>query len=272
MALPPSAPHSERVDPAGQLAARLDQVQRQFEQARQGMDDSHRLASLGAIAAILAHEYNNILTPIISYAQMALDRPNDPSTLIKAVRKSLQGCQRAGAISTSLLGFARLSGDHPTAALRHVVEQACQCLDPERRDSRIELLVDVPDVVVAIAPDSLEQVIQNLIVNARQAMYPGGGQLRIIGRADCSQIHLEVADTGPGIPGEIRDRIFEPFVSRRHGEACDLPKDQRTGLGLWICQQLIESAGGSIQTDRQAAKGARFLLALPSGQKAATEG
>lgn len=271
------------------LLAHFTELEQQLQQVREGLTHSHRLATLGTIATIIAHEFNNILTPMVSYAQLALAAPDDRELMKKAVEKGLAGSQRAAAISASLLGFAREADQQHVAALPKTIDEAVHCLAREPRKDGIDLVVDVPDVLVAISPLNLEQVLVNLLLNAKQAMRRTGGQVRISAQVQGNLVQLQVADSGPGIPMEIRDRLFEPFVTRRlddgaaevnpAGKAATTPGaaaarpgssstggpggGKGTGLGLCICRDLIRSAGGAIRFDSEPGQGTIFHITLP---------
>ena len=119
---------------------------------REGLTHSHRLSTLGTIASIIAHEYNNILTPIISYGQMAMARPQDKELMMTAVQKAVSGAERAATISSSLLGFAREADQEHAALLPTVIQDTISCLGRDPRKDGIDLEIDVPDVQVAIMP------------------------------------------------------------------------------------------------------------------------
>lgn len=278
-------------DPAT-LLAELEKTQRRLEEVQQGLVRSHRLATLGTLASVIAHEYNNILTPVISYAQLALARPDDHALLVKAVERALQGAERASQISTSMLGFSRDAEGASDAYLPEVVEESLQCLARHPKKDGIELELDVPETRVAMPALSLQQVLINLILNARKAMRRRGGCLRIVGRAGGAWVRLTVADTGPGIPDSVKSRLFEAFVTVPIDDTCppdagdstdadaDGPhrleatkgsanreprREQQggTGLGLSICKQLVEDAGGTIRVESEPGQGASFHLDLP---------
>lgn len=257
-------PQPEQLAKVEELLAHFEQLEAQFQQVREGLTHSHRLATLGTIASIIAHEYNNILTPIISYCQLALAQPSDPELMRKAVEKALTGSERAAHISTSLLGFARETDEQQHAAkLGATIDEAVACMGRDPKKDGIELTIDVPDVQVAISPSDLQQVMVNLIFNARKALRRKGGKLTITGRVEGSLVYLDVADTGPGIPPQILDRLFEPFVTHRTDPPDQPGEPKGTGLGLCICRDLIRNAGGSITVDTAPGKGATFHITLP---------
>lgn len=263
MSLSPQTPHPDQMIQVEQLLAHFEQLESQFQQVREGLTHSHRLATLGTIASIIAHEYNNILTPIVSYGQMALANPDDQALMKKAVEKSLSGAERAAQITSSLLGFAREADQEHAAVLRTTIQEAISCLARDPRKDGIELTIDVPNVQVAMSPLNLQQVLLNLILNAIQAMRHMGGCLSITASVKGTLVYLEVADTGPGIPELIRDRLFEPFVTHRRTEPEDTGDRKGTGLGLCICRDLIRNVGGTIGFDSVPGEGSTFRMTIP---------
>lgn len=256
-------PHPDELAHVEQLLEHFEQLEAQFQQVREGLTHSHRLATLGTIASIIAHEYNNILTPIMSYAQIALADTSDTEMMKKALEKVLTGSERAAKISSSLLGFAREADEQHVARLPETIQDAIACMARDPAKDGIKLTVDVPDVLIAMTPLNLQQVLLNLVLNARKAMRRGGGQLKLIGREQGSLVLLDVADTGPGVPPEILDRLFEPFVTQRIDPSDTTTERRGTGLGLCICRELLRNAGGSIDVESIPGKGATFHLVLP---------
>ena len=255
-----------------EVLRQLDEAQHRVDDLQRGMMRSHRLATLGTLASVVAHEYNNILTPVISYAQLALGRPEDQDLLIKAVERALQGAERAARISTSMLDFARDSEGPEYASLPEAVEEALQCMAREPAKDGIELELDLPRVRVAIPALALQQVLINLMLNARKAMKRRGGRLRVAATQRGRWVRLTVSDTGPGIPESVRDRLFEAFVTEPIGEDAgpgSAQKHSGTGLGLSICKQLVEDAGGTIRVESQTGEGASFHIDLERVAEAA---
>lgn len=256
-------PRPDELAHVEQLLEHFEQLEEQFQQVREGLTHSHRLATLGTIASVIAHEYNNILTPVISYAQLALAAPDDVAGMRKALEKAIAGAERAAKISSSLLGFAREADEQHAAPLRATIDDAVSCLGRPPEKDGIELTIDVPDLLVAMSPLNLQQVILNLILNARKAMRRRGGLLRISGWLEGSLVHIEVADTGPGIPPAVIDRLFEPFVTHQIDASEQFAERKGTGLGLCICRELIRNAGGTITVRSSPDQGATFHLTLP---------
>ena len=260
----PAAPNPDDLLQVEQLLSRLGELEEQLQGVREGLIQSHRLATLGTIATIIAHEYNNILTPVVSYAQLALGNGDDASLMRKAVEKALTGAEKASQISNSLLGFAREADEQLAAPLPRTVDEAVQCLARAPAKDGYELTVDVPDVRVAMAPVNLQQVILNLLLNARRVLKGTGGRLAITGEVQGSLVRIRVSDTGPGIPPRVMERIFEPFVTEPAGDETAGPSEPKgTGLGLSICRDLVRDAGGSIEVESETGSGTTFTISLP---------
>lgn len=256
-----SSPEMEAVEG---LLAQFEKLEAELDQVRQGLIHSHRLATLGTIASVIAHESNNILTPMTSYCQLALAQPENHELAQTAIRKSLEAADRLSRISSSLLGFSRERSKENDAPLRATISEAIQCMGREPEKDRIQLTVDVPDVVVSMPALNLQQVILNLLLNARKVMARTGGQIEIHGNHDDGWLQLHVSDSGPGIPHEIADHLFEPFVTVEiEGGYTDDQLATGTGLGLSICRDLVHQAGGTIEVDPTVESGATFILRLP---------
>lgn len=262
------------------LLAQLEALERELEALRRQLDHSQRLATLGTIAGSIAHEFNNILTPVMSYAQMALASPQDQTLVGKALKKAMDGSERASKIASAMLGFVKTEDKGP-ADVAADIHQALACLARDPARDGVRLQIEAPaDIRAAISSVSLQHVLMNLAMNAIEAMKPGGGVLAIRARgcdaADCStwntQEHgsppppdgewvlIEVQDDGRGVPPEVAARAFEPFVTTSHGAE----GRQGHGLGLPICKRLVEDAGGSIQLLPGPAKGTIIRILLPA--------
>ncbi len=243
---------------------RLEQVEGQFGQVKEGLAHLQRLSTLGTLTATVVHEFNNILTPVISYAQLALAKPDDTELGRKAHKKALEGAERASQLCASLLGYVRDDESPTRACLHQVVQSAVSCLGRGLEKDGIRLEFDLPDIEVAMSPSSLEQVLVNLVLNARKAMAEKGGTLTIRAAANQSVVQLDLSDTGRGVPPEVADRLFEPFVT------CDpdssTPYEKGTGLGLSVCRDLITDAGGQISFESTPGRGTTFHLLIPQAQ------
>jgi signal transduction histidine kinase len=257
---------SVNLDDAHQLLGELERAETRLREIERGLERSHRLVTLGTLASSIAHEFNNLLTPVISYCEMALASPGDAEIAIKALQRSLDGSRRAARICESMLGFVR---EEPASTKACTVGQAiedtlaCMARSPEK--DNISLQVNVPrDCSVEIESIQLQQVLLNLVLNARQAIGRRGGRISLNARRQVGSVEIEVADTGPGIPSKVLPNIFEPFVTMR--EQSSQSGNEGTGLGLAICRELIERAGGTISIPKSDSSGTTFLIRLPSSE------
>jgi signal transduction histidine kinase len=233
-----------------------DQLRRQLLQAQ-------RLSSVGALASSVAHEFNNILTTLINYAKLGLKNP-DSKARTQALEKILKGSQRAATIINSMLGFARNSINHREMTdLAGLVEEALVLTEKDLSKHHIQVETKFHGRPQApVVAGQIEQILINLIINARQAM-PRGGRLRIEVRDNprTQMVEIKVADTGCGIPPEQLRLIFEPFYSTKepdeHGHG-------GSGLGLSVCRQIIEQHHGRIRVESLVGRGSTFTIKLPS--------
>jgi signal transduction histidine kinase len=233
------------------------------DQLRQQLLQAQKLSSVGALASSVAHEFNNILTTIINYARLALRNPGDEASRTQALEKILKGSQRAATIINSMLGFARnTSTQREMTDLVGLVEEVLILTDKDLSKHRIHVdrrLHGRPRACVV--PAQIEQVLLNLIINARQAM-PRGGHLRLEVRENgkTGLVELKVSDTGMGIPPERLRLIFEPFYTTK---VPDAEGTGGTGLGLSVCRQIVEQHQGRIRVESLVGKGSTFTIKLP---------
>jgi signal transduction histidine kinase len=250
------------------VADALAQAQRELDALREQVTESQRLATIGTISAVIAHEFNNLLTPIISYSQYALsnaegDKP-DMELIRKALARSFQSATKAGRICQSMLGLARGESSVGAVPVQTLVDEVLTVMARDPTKDGLALRIQIqPDLSVEGDPVQLEQVLLNLLINARQAMLGKGGSLTIKAAAvDDTEARIQVIDTGPGIPQNLLPRIWEPFFTTkgtaRRGEA------RGTGLGLAICKQIIEHHNGRIEAASELGKGATFSIYLPT--------
>ena len=252
------------------LLNRINEMQAQLDFLREQLTESQRLATIGTISAVIAHEFNNLLTPIVSYSHYALQSANseNPDTVLikKALTKSFQSSEKAGRICTSLLALARGESTAERVSVQKLVEETLLVLARDPQKDGIALRVQVqPDLLVNADAVQLEQVLLNLLINARQAMYgTRGGSITIRAQQDpgVAELRLQVIDTGPGIPERVLPRIFEPFFTTKG--TVKKGETKGTGLGLAICKEIIEHHGGRIEVQSEVGKGTTFNLYLPA--------
>ena len=221
---------------------------------------SEKMASIGLLAAGVAHEVNTPLTGISSYTQMLLENadPADPRTQI--LEKIERQTFRAAKIVNGLLTLSRPGtpgGERAPVDLNTVVNDVYSLLEHQFEAGRIKVRRDLaqePLLFLGIE-HQLQQVFLNLFLNARDAM-PKGGWLTVSTRVDGSSVIAEVADTGSGIPPEQLARIYDPFFTTK-------AIGRGTGLGLSISYGIVREHDGSIRCDSAVGQGTRFTLALP---------
>jgi two-component system NtrC family sensor kinase len=251
------------------LTQQLAHVQQELNGLRDQLMESQRLATIGTIAAVIAHEFNNLLTPIVSYSQFALqsatsEKP-DMELIKKALGKAFASSEKAGKICTSMLGLARGESIFGEVSVQKLIDEVLMVLARDPQKDGIALRVQVqPEIAVVGDPVQLEQVLLNLMINARQAMLGKGGSLTIKAARldDAEELRIQVIDTGPGIPEKLLPKIFQPFFTTkgtaRKGEA------KGTGLGLAICKEIIEHHKGRIEVESEVGKGTTFNIYLPA--------
>ena len=240
-------------------------------QLREQLLRAQRLSSVGTLASSVAHEFNNILTTLINYAKLGLRPETAEASRLQALEKILKGSQRAATIISSMLGFARNhSAQRELTDLAGLVEEVLILTEKDLSKHRIQVEKKFHGrPQAAIVPAQIEQVLLNLIINARQAM-PRGGHLRLEVRDNphTQMVELSVADTGVGIPADRLRLIFEPFYTTKE------PDEQGhggTGLGLSVCRQIIEQHQGRIRVESLAGKGSTFAVKLPLKVEAVLE-
>jgi len=244
-------------------------MQGQLDGLREQLTESQRLATIGTISAVIAHEFNNLLTPIVSYSQVALnsldsEKP-DMGLVRKALTKSYQSSTKAGRICASMLGLARGEASFGQVSVQTIVDETLIVLARDPQKDGIALRVQIQSgLTVEADPVQLEQVLLNLLINARHALLQGkGGSITIKAQdIENDETRIQVIDTGPGIPERLLPKIFQPFFTTkgtaRKGEA------KGTGLGLAICKEIVEHHDGRIEVQSEVGKGTTFSIYLPS--------
>jgi two-component system, NtrC family, sensor kinase len=221
--------------------------------------EKDRLAALGMLAAGVAHEVNTPITGISSYAQMLLEEtaPSDPHYEI--LKKVERQTFRASRIVNNLLEFARKRQNEPKPVdLVPVVGECLDLLGDRMSKRRIEILWAPPAEPARVmgCDGELQQVLTNLILNAVDAMSETGGRLAVGLEETASTVTLRVQDSGPGIPPEKLEMIFQPFYSTKLNRG-------GTGLGLSISYDIVRRHGGDLRVESRPGEGACFLVELP---------
>lgn len=230
---------------------------------------SQRLEALGRVTAGVAHDFNNLLTGIGGFASLGQAAAVDEETT-GYFDEIDSAAQKAKALTRQLLTFARERDLAPAATNLNEVVEGISSLLRQLMPASVELRLALsPDpVVVFVDPSQLEQVLLNLVVNSRDAIDASGSitvktatdrPVEVAHEADGPSGWLQIADTGCGIPDELRPRIFEPFVSTKSPETA-------SGLGLATIHGIVSQSGGSIYVDSTVDVGTTFTVALPVEQ------
>ena len=233
----------------------LVQLERQ-RRLEQQLQHAQKLEAVGRLAGGVAHDFNNILTAIDGYSELALQQLAADHPVRADIDEVRRAAQRASELTRQLLAFSRRQVLAP-----RVVDLNTAILDARRMLGRLLGEVDLETSLaqapplVSADPGQVEQVITNLVLNARDAM-PGGGTVRVATVVDGDTVRLAVEDDGVGMDDAMRELIFEPFFTTKG-------PGKGTGLGLAMVHGIVTQSGGSITVESAAGRGARFELSFP---------
>jgi signal transduction histidine kinase len=238
----------------------LAQSREQLDDTREALQHSEKLASMGQLAAGVAHEINNPLGVVLMYAHLLLEQAQEKSQSYKDLAMIASQADRCKKIVAQLLNFAREQKVlHQTVDLRDLVAHTLQAL-PAPAGVTVRVEHELRDPVAEVDPDQMAQILTNLVDNAYDAM-PQGGELAVRTRGDAERVSLIVSDTGTGIATENVGRIFEPFFTTKQlGEG--------TGLGLSVTYGIVKMHRGDIQVKTNADSaagptGTAFTVTIP---------
>ena len=228
---------------------------------RQQIFHLSRLASAGRLVAVVVHEINNALSGILGYSQFLLARTHAPEEQ-RDLQRIHDEAMRTAKVSQNLLRFSRGSrGDKAAVPVTELLER---CAELKRRDfslRSIDLEIEVAPGIPPIFGDEslLSQVFINLLTNAQQSVSSvrPRGTVRVKARMARRLVVVDVIDDGPGIPDELRDRVFESFFTSR-------PDGSGTGLGLTLCRDIVRDHGGTIRVVPRRKPGACLRVSFPA--------
>ena len=230
---------------------------------------TEKLATMGTLLAGVAHELNNPLSVILGHTAILCQTSKDESLRARA-GKIASASERCARIVKNFLAIAReRPPERESVSLHQVMEEAVELLAYHLRSDGVDVVMALADDVPALwaDPHQLHQVVVNLVSNAHHAMRksPPPRTITVTSRFEPARalVRLEVADTGPGVPPEVRSRIFDPFFTTK-------PTGEGTGLGLSLCQGIIEGHAGSIWLADSTGRGAVFVIELPAKETPAT--
>ncbi len=254
----------------GAFAVDITEQRRLEEHLRQAA----RMEAIGLLASGVAHDFNNLLTVITGYARILGERNAPPGDLARAAAEIRRACERASELVSQLLLFSRRQNIPPIPFDLNTAIESLVSMVEKFLGGKIHLRLSLDHGIPTLYADrwQVEQILLNLIVNARDAM-PEGGAIEIAtrslevrdpqeasrhGLAPGRYIRLSVRDEGHGMDEETRSRIFEPFFTTK-------APGQGTGLGLTSVLGIVQSLGGSIRVESAPGAGAKFEIDLPAG-------
>jgi two-component system NtrC family sensor kinase len=243
------------------MGAALKERDEQLKEfTRKKISESERLAMVGQLAANVAHELNNPLQGIVTYASLTLERETFDNTSRQNVNKIVVQANRCRDIIRGLLDFSRQKHPDKTLCSINTLLQGCLSLvENQAIFHNIDVVMNLDHALplIIVDPSQIERVFLNLIINAAEAM-EGAGTLTVTTRLDSlnHNLNISVQDTGSGISPENIGRIFDPFFTTKetgHG----------VGLGLAISYGIVEEHNGKLTVESQVGKGTRFTVSLP---------
>ena len=242
----------------------VETQQQQNKLLKSHLGQLQALANIGTVSAMTAHEINNILMPLGNYAQLAINNPDDKALTQKALQKVVNNSQRASKILESMLALATGDSDNmKICRLKILVDEVFACIGREFTKDRVKTNVQIPqDLDIWAVPVQVQQVLMNLILNARDAMTPRGGILTITAETDGQSAHINVSDSGDGIEQENLDKIFDPFFTTK--TSASAVKRTGAGLGLAFCKEVVEAHNGLISAKSEPGSGTTFSIVLPN--------
>jgi signal transduction histidine kinase len=245
-----------------QKIAEVERAKSDLERAQQSLVRSERLASVGRLAAGLAHEIGNPISAILGFQELLLAGGLERDEERDFTERMKRETERVHRILRDLLDFARPGGrdaDQRAGSVADAIRDVLALVGPQRGFKELELTTDIaPDVPeVALAHERIVQVVLNLVLNAADVVSQTSGHIIVrAARGAPGRVRIAVEDDGPGVADAVKSHLFEPFVTTKE-------VGKGTGLGLAVCRGLVEAAGGTIQLGDGALRGACFVIELP---------
>ncbi len=265
------AARNELADWSRKLEDKVVQKSEELQRTQRQVVHMEKMASLGKLSATVAHELNNPISSMLTYARLVERELAAHPELPAETREELAGylrflqqeCSRCGGIVQNLLLFARRTGDGAMAPtdLNEVVERSLMLVRHHLEMSDVHLYCEMlkGDPTMIADAGQVEQALVALMVNAVEAMTADGhrgGELEVLLSSDAQAVEVTIRDTGVGIPPEVQGRIFEPFFSTKNAES-------GVGLGLAVVYGIVQRHGGTIEVDSAPGRGTTFRLRLP---------
>ena len=237
-----------------------NQAREELNRQTQKLAHHQRLEIIGTLTSSIAHEFNNLLTPIMGNSLLAMEQlPSDEGELYEELLEIYSASCKAKEIISRLSDLSRKNTEtcfrqvSPDELIRKMVRTA----EPARaKNVQINMNLNCWEQRLTANEIQISQLMLNLNLNGFHAMEPDGGVLTIVSNFDETHIHIQVSDTGCGIPNEIQPKIFEPFFTTKE-------TGKGTGLGLAIAAQVVEDHHGSIRVESRPGQGTTFTVSLP---------
>lgn len=249
----------QRTEELSEANQQLTSAMTELRVAQNSMIQSEKLTALGTLLAGIAHEMNNPMMGIQNYVDYA-QRHSENTKVKEVLKKADNEVHRVTGIVGNMLRYARPALETSSAIdVGKVVSDTLALTETELRDNLISVETNFPSTLPKAwaRPDSLQQVLLNLVLNARDAMAECGDKcLEIKGRAENGCVVMDVEDSGSGVPDTLQERIFDPFFSTK-------PPGSGTGMGLAVSRQIIEGINGTLVCENRVGKGAKFTITLP---------
>ena len=244
------------------LVTAINRMMAELEKRQEQLIQSRKIASIGTLTAGIAHEINNPVNNLSLILESLLEdgQEMDPAVRRRLYQEAMDQADRTSEIVKNLLEFSRAS--HPRAEevnLEEIVDKTVRLVNNELKLNNIKFFKEVKDGLHNARLDrgGLQQVLLNLFMNSIQAMESGGELKVMVGPAEIpSEVRIDVADNGPGIPAEYMNQIFDPFFTTKK-------EGMGTGLGLSVSYNIIKKNGGRMEVQSRPGQGTCFSIFLP---------
>jgi len=225
----------------------------------QQLYQSDKLAAIGRLTAQIAHELNNPIYGVMNCLDLLKSEVPGHSKKRKFLDMAQSEIHRISQLLNSMLSYLRPVEDVRTNVdLNELVKDVVLFMGSQLQDAKVKTVLDLQEDLpqVCCSGNQIKQVLLNLVMNAKTAMAKAGGALTITSRAANGEVRLKIADTGVGIPPQIRGKLFEPFITTKN-------EITGTGLGLSVCFGIIRQHNGVIEVESEVAAGTTFTVILP---------
>ncbi len=251
-----------------ELEQRVKQRTDELEELHAQLLQSERMAALGTIGAGVAHELNNPMMGIINQIQYAKDNVPQEDRTHEVLEQALANARQCVRIVEDLLTYSRKTdaewtGDSDQGDVNAAVKEALRDVENDLAEAGVELQLDLQSgiTLAALEGTRLRQIVAHLAENARDAMAEcPRRELLLRTREQGGYVTLAAQDSGPGMDEQSRSRVFEPFFTTK-------PPGSGTGLGLWLCNNIVQSAGGRIEVESTPGRGCTFTVLIPKVKK-----